>query len=288
MEDRAAYAAVWRAVLHYESGSLCGTTFDLGPADDPRTMPPCRSPLHPGAPTLAVPSFYLTSRQPLRPGALLLATVVAAGALSSVLYALRQTGHAHLGSGSSGAGRSAGATPGRAPDADEKDDPNQVDTIVLGDPGDAPVPARQGDHVSPVHATIIVQLPRFGDQVGLIPDKPAGRLLYAWLAAFNQANYPALENALPTVGAGAVAAAQMELRKETGGFNLLSAKEVQPGVLVFRLRDQTPMAAETLGTLQVRANSNPAAIASFSLRVVTAMKTDAGTEAAPVPAGPSR
>ena len=239
---------------------------------------------HPGAPTLSAPSFYLTGRQPLRPGALLLATVVAAGALSSVLYALRQTGHAHLGSGSSGTGRSAGATPGRAPDAEEKDDPNQVDTIVLGDPADAPVPARRGDHVSPVHATIIVQLPRFGDEVGLIPDKPAGRLLYAWLAAFNQANYPALEDALPSVGARAVAAAQMELRRETGGFNLLSAKEVQPGVLVFRLRDQTPLAAETLGTLQVRAGSSPAAIASFSLRVVPA--ADAGADS--VPAGARR
>ncbi len=32
-----------------------------------------------------------------------------------------------------------------------------------------------GDHVSPVHPTILVHLPRFGDQMGLIPDSPAGR-----------------------------------------------------------------------------------------------------------------
>ena len=225
-------------------------------------------PLPTRGPTLTAPSFYITGRQPLRPGAILLATVAAVAALSSVLYALGHTGHAHLSSDSSGAARSASAPSEVASAADEKDDPSQIDTIVLGDPADAPVPARRGDHVSPVHPTILVHLPRFGDQVGLIPDTPAGRLLYDWLAAFNRANYPALGNALPNVALASAAAAQIELRQQTGGFNLLSAKEVQPGVLVFRLRDQTPSAIEVLGTLQVRPNSNPAAIASFSLRAV--------------------
>ncbi len=217
---------------------------------------------------LTGPSFYITGRQPLRPGAILLATAAAAGALSSVLYALGHTGHASLASGNYGADRSASATSGAAAAAEEKDDPEQIDTIVLGDPSDAPVPARRGDHVSDVHPTILVRLPRFGDQVGLIPDTPAGHLLYDWLAAFNQASYPGLGKALPNFALAAAAAAQMELRQQTGGFSLLSAKEVQPGVLVFRLRDQTPSANEVLGTLQVRPNSSPAAIASFSVRAV--------------------
>ena len=220
---------------------------------------------HTGVPT---PSFYVTGRQPLRPGAILLATVAAVGALSLVLNALSHTKHTHFFSGSSGAGRSASATSEVPSAGDDKDDPSQIDTIVLGDPADAPVPARRGDHVSPVHPTILVHLPRFGDQVGLIPDTPAGRLLYDWLAAFNQSSYPALGNALPNVALASAAAAQIELRQQTGGFNLLSAKEVQPGVLVFRLRDQSPSPTEVLGTLQVRPNSNPAAIASFSLRAV--------------------
>jgi hypothetical protein len=222
-------------------------------------------PLPTGVPTLTAPRFYITGRQPLRPEAILLATLAAVAALSSVLYALGHTEHAHP---TSTAGRSASAT-SAASAADEKDDPSQIDTIVLGDPADAPVPGRKGDHVSPVHPTILVRLPRFGDQVGLIPDTPAGRLLYGWLAAFNQASYPALGNALPNVALASAAAAQIELRQQTGGFNLLSAKEVQPGVLVFRLRDQTPSAIEALGTLQVRPNSSPAAIASFSLRAIS-------------------
>jgi hypothetical protein len=227
-------------------------------------------------PMLTGPSFYLTASQPLRPGAILLATVAAFVALSSVLYALSHNRSAHF--NSSGAARSA-ATSGATPD-DDKDDPNQIDTIVLGDPADAPVPARKGDHVSPVHATILVRLPRYGDQVGLIPDTPAGHLLYNWLAAFNQASYPALGNALPNVALEYAAASQMELRRQTGGFNLLSAKEVQPGVLVFRLRDQTPSATEALGTLQLLPNSTPAMIASFSLRAVLTPRLDTTTEAA--------
>jgi len=226
-----------------------------------------QQPLPTEVPTLTAPSFYLTARQPLRPGAILLATVAAVAALSSVLYALSHNRSAHFTSNSSGAARSADATSGATPD-DDKDDPNQIDTIVLGDPADAPVPARKGDHVSPVHATILVRLPRYGDQVGLIPDTAAGHLLYNWLAAFNQASYPALGNALPNIALASAAASQMELRQQTGGFALLSAKEVQPGVLVFRLRDQTPSATEVLGTLQALPNSTPPKIASFSLRAV--------------------
>ena len=240
-----------------------------------------QQPLPTGVPALRAPSFYITGRQPLRPEAILLAIVAAVTALSSVLYAMEHTRHAHLTSDSSGVARSAAAS-GAA--ADDKDDPNQIDTIVLGDPADAPMPARPGYHVSPVHPTILVRLPRFGDQVGLIPNTPAGHLLYDWLAAFNQVNNPALGKALPD----GEAAAQMELRRLTGGFTLLSAKEVQPGVLVFRLRDETPEATEVLGTLQMRPDSNPAAIASFSLRTVSSPHQDTTTGAASPSAVPPR
>jgi hypothetical protein len=237
-----------------------------------------QQPLHNELPTTA-PRFYLTVREPLSVGAILLATVAAVSALSSVVYALGHKGHTHLTSSSARSTNPASAS--AADEKDDKDDPSQIDTIVLGDPADAPVPARRGDHVSPVHATILVRLPRFGDQVGLIPDTPAGHLLYAWLAAFNQASYPALGNALPNVALASAASAQIQLRQHTGGFNLLSSKEVQPGVLVFRLRDQTPDAIEALGTLQVRANSSPAVIANFSLRSVPSPRDGATTGAAP-------
>ncbi len=246
-----------------------------------------------GAPSVTAPTFYLTGRQPLHPGAVLLAIVAAAVALYSILYALEHTGHSQL---RPGTGRTASPSPTGSKDdkrdQDDDDDPSQVDTIVLGDPADAPVPAPRKNHVSAVHPTILIHLPRFGEQVGLIPDTPAGRLLYGWLAAFNQASYPALGTALPNVALASAAAAQIELRQQTGGFNLLSAKEVQPGVLVFRLRDQTPAAIEVLGTLQVRPDSKPAAIASFSLRAVSPRaapsRVDATTGATPPSIAPLR
>jgi hypothetical protein len=231
------------------------------------------------------PSFYLTSRRPIPPGVVLLAIVVAVSALFSILYAMDHAARTRLNDANA---NSASATPGTssaADDKDEKDDPSQIDTIVLGDPADAPVPGRRAGRVSPVHPTIVVRLPRFGDQVGLIPNTPAGQLLYGWLAAFNQASSSALSNILIEANPDAVAA-QMELRQQTGGFNLLSAKEVQPGILVFRLRDQTPMGAEALGTLQVRPDSSPASIASFSLRDVPApRKNKAVSDARSVASG---
>ncbi len=216
------------------------------------------------------PGFYVMEHQPPRPAALLLAVLTAACAILLVSLGLGHSKATRRKAGSFNATRSPVSTPVNTPSADEDkdDDPSQIDTIVLGDAADAPVPARRTDHVSNVHATIIVHLPRFGEQVGLIPDTPAGRLLYAWLAAFNQASYPALAKALPNAALASTVTAQMELRQGNGGFNLLSAREVQPGVLVFRLHDQAGTATEVLGTLQVRPNSSPAAIASLSLRAV--------------------
>ena len=237
-----------------------------------------------GAHALGVPSFYVTRRQPLRPGAILLAIVTAFSAVCFMAYAMAHTGHAN-GTWGGSAARSPQSAPGEnSGKDDDKDDPSQIDTIVLGDPADAPVPGRRGDHVSPVHPTILVSLPRFGDQVGLIPPTAAGHLLFDWLAAFNQANYSGLANVLPNIALTSAADAQMELRRQTGGFTLLSAKEVLPGVLVFRLHDETPSATEVLGTLQVRENSSPAGIASFSLRAVP----PAHTSATSVPVQPSR
>ena len=243
-----------------------------------------QQPLPTGAPTLSVPTFYVIGRQPLRPGAVLLAIVTAAGALCSIIYAMGHAGHALGTRGAPGAARSAQSAQGANGDKDnDKDDPSQIDTIVLGDPADAPVPGRRGDHVSPVHPTILVSLPRFGDQVGLIPATPAGHFLYDWLASFNQSNSTGLGNALPNIALTSAVAAQIELRRQSGGFTLLSAKEVSPGVLVFRLHDETPSATEVLGTLQVRENSSPATIASFSLRAVL----PAGAAINPPPAVPS-
>ena len=196
------------------------------------------------------PRFYITARQPLSPGAILLAIVAAVVALSAVLFVMSHN------------------TSTLTANQKDADDPDQVDVIVIGDPGHARPQNHQEAHVSTVHPTILVHLPRFGAQVGFIPNTPAGHLLYDWLAAFNQGKAAALAQALPSAAPGAVSAAEVELRRRTGGLSLLSAKEVQSGLLVFRLRDQTPGGTEFLGTLQLSPNPGPASIESFSLQAV--------------------
>ena len=202
------------------------------------------------------PRFVMVERQPLRPGVVMLAALIAAGALSL-----------HLRHEEPSASRAAGAQ-GRDGLQDDDDDPNQVDVIALGDAADAPVPARRFGHAGSVHPTIIVRLPRFGPEEGLIPNSPVGHLLYEWLAAFNQTNAAAMAEVLPSEASGMTAEAQMELRRATGGLSLLSAKEVAPGVLVFRMRDQTPDGTEVLGTLVMRPGSEPPEVQSFSMRAV--------------------
>ena len=100
-----------------------------------------QKPVSAEVPTLAGPSFYITGRQSLSPGAILLATVAAVGALYlGALYAGSQRTYASQRRRWPFCERQ----PAGAPAADEKDDPYQIDTIVLGDPADAPVPAPPG------------------------------------------------------------------------------------------------------------------------------------------------
>ena len=215
-------------------------------------------PLVPGGPVSPGPQFYVTPRSRFTPGPFLLALLIASSVLFVLLHAQGHSRHLRA---------------LMADDSDDdQDDPSQVDTIYLGGPGEAPVATRPRRHPGSVHPFVVVHLPRSGEQTGQIPDTAAGRLLYAWLAAFNGTDPSAFANALPTPEIAAAEAAQVELRRETGGFSLLSAREVQPGVLVFRLQDQTTSADEVLGTLQVRPGSVPATIASFSLRAVARVR----------------
>lgn len=228
-------------------------------------MPPAT--LH-ATPQGSTPSFAVIGREPIRPAALLLAVLTVAAGLSLVGFGMSHSRARHFVESRINPTRTkGGSTAAPDEDDDKDDDPKQVDTIYLGDAADAPVPATKAARASRVHATILIKLPRYGPQVGLLPDSPVGHLLYQWLAAFNQASFPAMQHVLPNSATGSTAAAQMQLRQQTGGFNLLSAKEIQPDLLVFRLRDQTT-GTEALGTLQMRQDSSPPTIASFSVREV--------------------
>ena len=211
------------------------------------------------------PSFYVIGRQPIRPLAVMLALLVFGAACAGIGYGLRHSRKHHR------VADTRASRAGDSPDDEEdKDDPSQVDVVYVGDAGDAPETTRPPGKRAyrSVHPTIMVRLPHSGPQEGLIPDDAAGHLLYRWLAAFNGANAAALAEAVPSDAPKPTVHTLLTLRQRTGGLRLLSAREVEPGVMVFRLQDQTPEAGEMLGTLRVRTGS--AELGSFSLRAVPA------------------
>lgn len=210
------------------------------------------------------PSFYITGQQRLRPTTWLLATALAVSALSLTAYL---QSHFHS----------------PAAHQNDKDDPDQVDVIVAGGHGKTGAPAQAGAGPTTVHPTIIVHLPRSGAQVGFLPNSPAGHVLYDWLAAFNHGSYAELAKSWGGKAPSASVRAQLELRRRTGGFSLLSAREIEPGTLVFRLCDQTPSATEVLGSLQVRATPGAATILSFDLTAVAPAHKDPASGAAAPP-----
>ena len=83
------------------------------------------------------PSFYITGRQPLSPGAILLAIVIAVGALSLVLYAMSHAGRASR--------LPRGALPARTTMTIQIRSTPSSSAI----PTDAPVPARPGTTSAP-------------------------------------------------------------------------------------------------------------------------------------------
>lgn len=211
------------------------------------------------------PSFKGIGREPIRPVAVVLALVVFVAGAAGIGYGLKHS-RKHRFAADMRAMRGGSS---QDDDGDDDDDPSQVDVVYVGDAGDAPEPRRTGKAAyRRVHPTIMVRLPRFGPAQGLIPDDAAGHALYRWLAAFIQSDAAALEQAVPNKAAGATVDALLALRFKTGGLRLLSATEIAPGVMVFRLEDQTPDAGELLGTLVVRPGSTE--LQSFALREVPA------------------
>src|ERR1700760_1959542 len=88
------------------------------------------------------PTFHLIDRKPPRPAAVFLAILLAATVLTGVAYGLGHTKQLRPTNDPLGATRTPGGDPITPREKEEeKDDPNQVDTIVVGDAADAPRPA---------------------------------------------------------------------------------------------------------------------------------------------------
>ena len=170
----------------------------------------------PPAPPRA-PSFGVIERQPPRPAAILLAMLAAAGILSGAVFGLGHSKARHFAEGDFQRVPHGRRCKRCVCEAMTKRTilrrwtPSCLETrrTRLYPRGGATMSAR-------FTPPFLIRLPRFGDKVGLIPDTPSGKLLFRWLAAFNQASSPALEKILPNAALASTVGAQMDLRRQNG------------------------------------------------------------------------
>lgn len=99
-----------------------------------------------------------------------------------------------------------------------------------------------------------------------IPDTPAGRVLSAWLQAFNSGDQAQLDAYYHKYQPSQSAKDQMPFRAQTGGFDLLQIIKSEPLHIEFLVKEKLSD-THGLGKLDVT-NANPPQVANFSLRAL--------------------
>jgi retinol-binding protein 3 len=99
-----------------------------------------------------------------------------------------------------------------------------------------------------------------------IPDTPAGRVLRAWLDAFNSGDRAKIEAYLKTFDPQKPADRLLKLRNQTGGFDLLGIESSEPKLIKFRLKERTsPTIA--IGSVQL-IETQPPMVENFTLLAI--------------------
>lgn len=97
-----------------------------------------------------------------------------------------------------------------------------------------------------------------------IPDTPAGRVLRAWLDAFNSGDKARIEAYLRTHEPDKSPDEMLGFRDQTGGFELLGVDKSERNRIDFRVKEAAS-ATQARGRLEVT-DSDPPTVARFSLR----------------------
>lgn len=99
-----------------------------------------------------------------------------------------------------------------------------------------------------------------------IPDTPAGRVLQAWVDAFNSGDPARIQDYLTKHEPGKSLDGTVDFRDRTGGFELLGIGESDRLHIEFRVREKaSPTTA--VGKIEVK-DTDPAVVISFSLRAL--------------------
>jgi hypothetical protein len=105
-----------------------------------------------------------------------------------------------------------------------------------------------------------------------IPNTPAGRVLKAWLDAFNSGDAARMDAYYRKYQPDLSASGEMPFRDETGGFDLVTVQKSDPLSIVFRVKDRKSK-TQARGRLAV-ASAAADTVASFTLSAVPAGVTE--------------
>ncbi len=99
-----------------------------------------------------------------------------------------------------------------------------------------------------------------------IPDTPAGKVLHAWLDAFNSGDRAKIEAYLKTFDPKESADFILSFRGQTGGFDLLAIESSEPKLIKFRVKEKaSPTVA--IGSIQLN-DAQPPTVENFGIRAI--------------------
>lgn len=99
-----------------------------------------------------------------------------------------------------------------------------------------------------------------------VPDTPAGKVLQAWLDAFNSGDRAKIEAYVKTFNPKQSVDFMLTFRTQTGGFELLGIENSEPKLIRFRVKEKaSPTIA--IGSFQLD-DAQPATVETFGLRAI--------------------
>jgi hypothetical protein len=99
-----------------------------------------------------------------------------------------------------------------------------------------------------------------------IPDTAAGKVLHAWLDAFNSGDRAAMEAYIKTYDPKESIDFMVSFRGQTGGFNLLGIESSAPKLIKFRVKEKgSPTTA--IGSIHLN-DAQPPTVENFGLRAI--------------------
>jgi retinol-binding protein 3 len=113
---------------------------------------------------------------------------------------------------------------------------------------------------------VLLLLVAFAHAQTSIPDTPAGKVLRAWLDAFNSGDRGKMETYIKTYDPQQPVERMMGFRDQTGGFDLLNIESSAPLLIKFRVKEKASPTVG-IGSIQLKSD-NSGIVDNFSLRAI--------------------